>query len=63
MMHLSSTILQGRILGRDPQPKKHPAIISKVTLVGQPQLKKWLKRHPVTFDEVEQKLARERIDA
>lgn len=35
----------------------------KVTLVGQPQIIKWLKRHPVTRNEVAQKLAKERIDS
>lgn len=41
---------------------KQSAKDRKVSLVDQPQLKKWLKRHPVTFNEVERKLAEERID-
>ena len=41
---------------------KKSAKSRKVTLVGQPQLIKWLKRHPVTRNEVAQKLAKERID-
>ena len=42
---------------------KQSAKDRKVTLVDQPQIKKWLKRHPVTFNEVERKLAEECIDS
>ena len=40
---------------------KKSAKSRNVTLVDQSQLKKWLKRHPVTRNEVAQKLAKERI--
>ena len=42
---------------------KQSAKSRKVTLVDQSQLKKWLKRHPVTRNEVAQKLSQERMDS
>ena len=40
---------------------KQSAKSKNVTLIDRPKLIKWLKRHPVTRNEVEQKLAKERI--
>ena len=42
---------------------KQSAKSRKVTLVDQSQLKKWLKRYPVTRNEVAQKLSQERMDS
>ena len=42
---------------------KKSAKSRNVTLVDQSQLKKWLKRYPVTHNEVAQKLAKERVDS
>ena len=42
---------------------KQSAKSRKVTLVDQLQLKKWLKRYPVTHNEVAQKLSQERMDS
>ena len=42
---------------------KQSANSKNVTLIDRSKLIKWLKRHPVTRNEVEQKLAKERIDS
>ena len=42
---------------------KQSAKSRKVTLVDQSQLKQWLKQHPVTHNEVAQKLSQERMDS
>ena len=42
---------------------KQSAKSRKVTLVDQSQIKKWLKRYPVTHNEVAQKLSQERMDS
>ena len=45
------------------RPVKKSAKECNVTLVDKPELTKWLKQHPVTLNEVEQKLCKERIDS
>lgn len=40
---------------------KQSAKSKNVTLIDQPKLVKWLKRHPVTLNEITQKLAKERL--
>ena len=42
---------------------KQSAKSKNVTLIDRPKLIKWLKRHPVTRNEVVQKLAKERVDS